>query len=113
IRRTEQAVTDERRFEFRDSETVVLTWSEISANGGAVPFYAISTDGETVQKIEQASQQIDLKFAKFDPLSGVPATPFELTERGNSGGTFIVQFATQPIEEYRKAIRDLGGTIYK
>lgn len=47
----------------------------------------------------------------FDPLEGVPEVPAPLRADG-SVHLFIVQFDAHSREDYRQAIRDLGGTVY-
>ena len=47
----------------------------------------------------------------FDPLEGVPEIPAPLRADA-SVHLFIVQFDAHSREDYRQAIRDLGGTVY-
>lgn len=57
-----------------------------------------------------AASDIMLRPA-FDPLEGVPEVPSPLRADA-SVHLFIVQFDAHSREDYRQAIRDLGGTVY-
>ncbi|MCY7375500.1 MAG: FG-GAP-like repeat-containing protein, partial [Pyrinomonadaceae bacterium] len=112
--RTTREVSDARAINLPESKTKVLTWNETAESGNKVPFYAISLDGKTVAKIQETSFDLKLRFAKFDPLVEVPATPDALTAKTaiDADGVYIVQFVTQPLDEYRNQITQLGGKNY-
>lgn len=103
--RTRGAVSAIQETRLANSSTVLITWNE-----GRTPFYAISIDRRGVQRVSQGDGTIDLKYAKFDPLVSVPAVPAELAADATSR-MFIVQFKTQPLEEFRTVIESLGGEI--
>ena len=99
---------------------VVATWrEEMDDNQEQIEFFALSFDaGKTFHHETETTYQIRLKYGCFDPLVAdtQPAVPGHLqvgefadAERG----VFIVQFITQPLQEYRDAIEDSGGTIHK
>jgi Carboxypeptidase regulatory-like domain/Subtilase family len=113
--RTSRTVSDTRAISFADSKTQVFTWQEDNQRDSRTSHYAISLDGTTVSTVQEASTEMLLRYAAFDPLVQVPKTPQKLGgggERQTERGVYIVQFVTQPLEEYRKAIRDLGGKIF-
>ena len=113
--RTSRTISETRAMTFADSKTQVFTWQEDNESGSRTSYYAISLDGKTVSTVQQASNEMLLRYAAFDPLVQVPQTPARLSaraERQTERGVYIVQFVTQPLEEYRKAIRDLGGKTF-
>lgn len=93
-----------------------VTWNEMSPDGSAAPFYAISLDGRNIDRIAPASYELELRYASFDPLAKLPFIPAELYRSSAAGdnakNAYIVQFVTQPVEEYREAIRQLGGELH-
>jgi hypothetical protein len=97
-----------------ESNTKVFTWQEEGESGSKSPFYAISLDGKTIEKTQETSYEMLLRYAKFDPLIEVPATTAALTAKniGDAEGAYIVQFVTQPLKEYSDAIQALGGETY-
>ena len=109
--RTTREVSGARAIDLPDSRTKVFIWNEADENGGRIPFYAVSLDGKTIAKTQETSFEMKLRYAKFDPLVGVPATPENLTAKSveTENGVYIVQFVTQPLDEYRARINSLGG----
>jgi hypothetical protein len=95
------------------SPVVVELWEGRDASGAVSPYYAISLDGRTFSKPRPTSYQIKLRHGDFDPLAAAPAPPIEPGfEAGEDTNLYLVQFVTQPLEDYRRVVRDLGGTIY-
>lgn len=108
---TQRTVSDRRTLAFPESRTKVVTWTETGAGSADDALYGISLDGTSVATVEKASYELKLKFAHFDPRERVPQTPAPL--RADDGNRlWIVQFITQPLEEYRSAVVRLGGTIH-
>lgn len=94
----------------------VLLWSERDSHGSMVEMSAISLDGRSVAGVSEAPYLVKLRFAEFDPLFTVPSVPEELQARDagyDRQGTFIVQFVTKPLQEFRDLIRSNGGRILK
>ena len=58
----------------------------------------------------QPSYELGLRYAHFDPLEWVP-TVEPLLAANVGTNLFIVQFVTQPFEEFQDAIMALGGTV--
>ncbi|MCY7348291.1 MAG: FG-GAP-like repeat-containing protein [Pyrinomonadaceae bacterium] len=112
--RTTRAISDARLIVLPNSDTRIITWQEENESGGKLPFYAVSLNGQTIEKVQETSYEMLLRYAKFDPLAGVPSTPDALTakNRTDAEGVYIVQFVTQPLDEYRRQITTLGGDIY-
>jgi hypothetical protein len=112
--RTARKTTDARAIDLAGSNTKVFVWNETTENGGKIPFYAVSLDGKTAVKVQDTSFEMILRYGKFDPLVSIPATPDALTAKtaADSGGVYIVQFVSQPLDEYRNQIESLGGKIY-
>lgn len=109
--RTVDAVTGARVIDVPNSTVKLVVWSEVAASGETTPFYAISLDGRSVVAVKPTSYFLKLRHGDFDPAVRVPPVETELAA-DETTRLFIVQFATQPLEEFRTAIEDLGGTVY-
>lgn len=99
--------------ELRGSKTRVFTWTESSHLGTANNFSAISLDGESLTKIASTDYQIKLRSKAFDPLletSNRVADAYPGS--GSDRAAYIVQFVSQPLEEFRREIRSLGAEIF-
>lgn len=103
--RTRDRVSALREIAVPGSRTTLFTWNE-----GANPFYAISIDGKGMQRVTEGNVSIDLKYAKFDPLVATPMVPTDM-QANQANRMFIVQFETQPLDEFRNAIVALGGEV--
>ncbi len=86
--------------------------------------YAIDGGSGEWRIVEDVSYQLRLRYASFDPLQGVPVVPalFQVNLNPLPGDdvtnqlveqVYIVQFTTQPLEEYRAALRTIGAEFYK
>ncbi len=111
--RSPQRIENARLIEFPNSRARVALWDEVQPDGRALPFNAISLDGQNVARVEQTSYDILLRYANFDPVIGRPSLPENLKSTTPSADSvYIVQFVTQPLDEFRKAVEAQGGTIY-
>jgi len=95
-----------------DSETRIRLWDETSADGTLVPHFAISLDGSRIAIARKASYTLSLRHGSYDPLDPEARTTPETLAAEAGSKIHIVQFITPPVEEYRQAIREAGGTIY-
>ena len=77
--------------------------------------YSIKTSDGNWHRVDNAPFTVNLTYGQFDPLNGTPAIPEHLQVEESFGGedVYIVQFATQPVDEYRRDITLLGGEIHK
>lgn len=89
----------------RLGNTTVATWRE-----GAKDMYAVSIDGQTAAAVRESSGVLRLKYAEFDPLKHQPTVPVDLQQPTGSR-SLIVQFETQPLDEYRAALEGLGARV--
>lgn len=107
IYRTANKIGDLAAITFPGSATEVVTWAD-----GEDRFYAISLDGANIARTTQADYRVMLRHAEFDPLAGVPDIPSNLASREIARvRTYIVQFVTQPLDEYRTQITEAGAKI--
>ena len=107
----QRIIVNQRSLAVADSQTVLRTWQEVDEFGELVDCYAISKDGgQTWSRNRETSYTLTLRYARFDPLRGVPAVHPAL-QAGESNHLHLVQFITQPLDEFRQAIADLGGEI--
>lgn len=86
-------------------------WEERGSDGQFAPWYAIFLDGRHAAVVTATSYALHLRRATFDPLEGEPS--FAGSPFGWDGGTYIVQFATQPLAEYQEALRAAGATLHR
>ncbi|HSK72964.1 MAG TPA: FG-GAP-like repeat-containing protein [Pyrinomonadaceae bacterium] len=104
---------DVKTIDLSESNARVILWNEESA-GRKIPFYAVSLDGNEVSASKETSYELKLRYRKFDPLVDLPDTPasLEAEKQVKGNAPYIVQFVTQPLDEYRNAISKLGGKTY-
>ncbi len=108
---TSAQVSGLRTLNLPNSDAMVSVWNETDAKGTS-PYYAVSVDGKTPGRVVRAEYNIKLRYSEFDPVESVPASPVKFqSRRGNGGskGTYIVQFFSHVRDEYRQAIRSVGG----
>src|SRR5688572_29578702 len=106
-----QATTGELRIvDVPGSPVRLALWQVTSKDGQVTPHYAISLDGRSYVVSTATDYSILLRRATFDPLVATPNLDKSMLPAGES--IYIVQFVTQPLEEFRAALTQLGGTIY-
>lgn len=112
---TENEVIEQKIIAFPNSPTEVIVWKELDSHGVELPYYAISLDGKSISKIQKTSYDIQLKYAQFEPLKGLPeiSEMFKSKNANDKTAVYIVQFETQPLNEYREEIRRLGGKDFQ
>lgn len=106
---TTDRVLDLRLVEIPDSPGIAATWKELRTDGTVGHRYAVSLDGRTFSRVRETDYQLKLRYAAFDPLVGAPGVTPEL-RAAEASALYIVQFVTQPLEAYRRALRDRGAT---
>ena len=107
----QREMTNEQSIVVPNSAIVLKLWDETLETGESVRFYSISLDGGTTTvRTVQPSYEIGLRYAFFDPLLGEPLVHPLLTA-GENAQLFIVQFFTQPLQEFKDAITALGGVV--
>jgi len=102
---------NERFIPVPDSAILLRLWDQKSNTGESVPFYSISLDGgKTFVRTVQPSYEIGLRYASFDPANGEPFIAPILKAKEDTH-LFIVQFFTQPLQEFQDAITAYGGSV--
>ncbi|MEO7539051.1 MAG: S8 family serine peptidase [Pyrinomonadaceae bacterium] len=107
VYRTSGMISEPRVLSLADSTTSIVTWD---VDGKA--FYAVSLDGRGISRVTEADHRVMLRYSEFDPLVSIPVLPSSLASRnGQAGGerTYIVQFITQPIDEYHRGLSEAGA----
>ncbi len=95
------------------SATTIVLWDQRGAEGAVVPWYAVSLDGRTIVAAKPTEYKVRLRYGAFDPLKdAAPPVPAPLAAPAGST-LFLVQFVAPPLEEFRAAIRALGGEIVR
>ncbi len=108
VHETQSRVEDLALRSVPGSPALAATWTEVADNQ-STPYYALSLDGVTFHVAQPTNYEIELRYARFDPLREVPAIPAFLDSERSGGRLFIVQYWTQGLEEYRAALRALGA----
>jgi len=88
----------------------VATWNE-SANGESTSFYAISLDGESMATVRETTYELKLRHGEFDPKHQASMLRAGLTADDQTT-LYIVQFVSQPLQQYRDVIAALGGSVH-
>jgi len=105
--------TNERFITVPNSTVLVKLWDQKLNTGAIVPFYSISLDGgKTFVRTVQPSYEIGLRYACFDPMIREPFI-VPILAANDDTHLFIVQFVTQPLEEFNDAITACGGAVRK
>ncbi len=113
LRSRRSLTNDFRELEFRGSKTRIFTWADSSQFGTTNYFFAISQDGETISKIAKIDYRIKLRSAAFDPLLEIPNKFSRMyPDSSSERAAYIVQFVTQPMEEFRSELRSLDTEIF-
>ena len=109
---TGKPVIGDRLIEVAGTAVRVALWTEVAPDGRSEPFYAISLDGHEMATVRRTSYALELRHGGFDPLVQVPVVEPTLAA-SETTNLYLVQFVTQPLEEYRAAVTNLGGTVHK
>jgi hypothetical protein len=98
-----------RTIEVPGTSTVLATWDARSGSA-LVPRYAISLDGQYLARVAEPDYELGLRYARFDPLSTVPAVDPGLAVR-DGNDLHLVQFVTQPLPVFERQIAERGGIV--
>ena len=94
-----------------DSTILLRVWDQQLESGEMASFYSISLDGgKSIVRTVRASYELGLRYAHFDPLEEVPVVEPMLSS-GADTRLWIVQFFTQPLEEFKESLIGLGGAV--
>ncbi|MFG0285972.1 MAG: S8 family serine peptidase [Phycisphaerales bacterium JB039] len=104
---TDVSIVDQRVV--RVGEGLAITWTEVG-NGAAQRYFAVSLDGQTIARVAPTDYTVRLRYANFDPMRFVPGID-ERVMAPAGHDAYIVQFITQPLEQYSRDIEALGGTV--
>jgi hypothetical protein len=93
-----------------ENSTISIKFGTEKLPGGEITsFYEIYRDGILLRK-KPAIYELGLRYSQFDPLIDIPIVDPLLTS-GEDTHLFIVQFFTQPLEEFQRDITRLGGAV--
>ena len=109
---TEAEVTDAGLIAVPDSTVLLVLWNEHVPPADPVPHNAISLDGEgeSVALVQDASYELKVRYAEFDPLEGTPGVHAALSADA-SNRLYLVQSAGQPLDDFREGVAALGGKV--
>jgi serine protease AprX len=111
IHQAQGRISSPRLFTFHDSSALMIAWEE-HTRAGAASFFAYSRDGRAINQINSTENMVRLRFATFDPIAGEPLIP-EAVAAGAENELFLVQFVGTPLEEMRREVARLGGTVQR
>ena len=104
-------VSDLRLLRLDASSTRIALWQETLPGGDHRSYYAISLDGgASFAAVRETDYVIQLRRDSFDPLVRTP--DFGNSQLAPATNLWLVQFQTQPLEEYRSALIAAGATIH-
>ena len=106
--RTGSSVQDERLIRLPGTGTRIALWSEVQDGGPATPYYSVGPAGGTMAEGTRTSYVLKMLHGDFDPAGGAPEVEASLSS-GAAARLYIVQFVTQPLNEFRDTIEGLGG----
>ena len=101
-----------RTIEVPGKSAAAKVWTQPGPNGESVSYYSLSLDGVEYSAAKATSYDLRLRFQRFDPLATQARVPGFLKADAEDRIS-IVQYWTQGIEDYRAAIRELGGEIHR
>ena len=101
---------DVRAFSVEGTTLCARVWQEADAVGGRTSWWSAAPDGVNFSPPRLATYELLLRYARFDPLVGQPAVPGLLAASSDTH-VYLVQYYTQPFDEYRAALRELGCRV--
>jgi len=111
VRQTRARVENAALRSVPGSPALAATWNE-SDGTQSVPWYALSLDGRSFHEARATSYELELRYARFDPLWQAPAVSPAFDGERAGARLFVVQYWTQGLEDYRAALRALGATVH-
>ncbi|MBU1652750.1 hypothetical protein KKA00_11050, partial [bacterium] len=90
---------NQRTIPVEGTSIVLNLWEESLPDGEMAVFYSIA-EGSRSLRTAQASYELGLLYAHFDPLAELPAVHSALTA-DETNELYIVQFHTQPLEAFQ------------
>src|ERR1043165_6743726 len=109
IRTTQASIVNPRLIPLTRSKKVIALWDEVSA-AGTQHYYALSLNGQTFDQVLPTTYNVRLAYATFDPKVAHPAIPAAL-KANDASRVYLVQFVIPPIDEFRRDIAAMGGTV--
>jgi len=107
----ENIFSNEKDIAVQNSNIILKIW-EKNIDGKSLPYYSISLDGgKSIVRTVQADYELGLRYAQFDPIESIPDVDSSLSADIDTN-LYIVQFYTQPLEEFKEAILDVGGLVH-
>ena len=108
LHRTGSAVRNARLLRLAGGAARLLLWEEGGEEAdSAQPHYRISLDGRAFSRDREATYELRLRRASFDPLRSVP--DFEGSKLPAGDSLWLVQYWTPPLEVFGAAVEALGG----
>ncbi len=99
-----------REFQVPGSAMRVQLWEQ-AEYGTPTPYWSVAFDGVSFSAPRSTTYEIPLQYATFDPAAGEPAVP-GLLAAGADTHLYLVQYCTQPFEQYRAVLGNLGVAVH-
>src|SRR5262245_48269860 len=117
VAESKQEIRDAKVATVGKSDVQIATWNAVSPAADAPPvaYYAVRMGDRGWSRPKSTTYRIQLHSRTFNPADAREAAvdgdlPAALRV-APANRLYFVQFKTQPLEEYRKGIRDLGGEV--
>jgi len=110
VRSSANTIINQKLIAVPKSSKIIATWDEVLPGGALEHYYGLSLDGRTFAQVQPTTYDIRLTYASFDPKGGEPLIPAEL-RAGEDCRVYLVQFVLPPIDEFRRDLTALGGTV--
>ena len=112
IHETTSAIVNARALAIPNSAGRAVLWTERGPDGVTQHYYALSRDGRTFSRAFPTTNQIQLRYACFDPLAdGAPPVP-PLLQADAANTIYLVQFHTQALAAFQQGLTEAGATIH-
>ena len=99
-----------REIQVPGSAMLVQLWDQAN-DQGTQAYWSVAFDGRHYSEPRATSYQILFEYANFDPATDSPAVPALLAADADTH-VYVVQYYTQPFEQYRAQISALGGLVH-
>ncbi|MBV6459544.1 MAG: hypothetical protein HONBIEJF_02692 [Fimbriimonadaceae bacterium] len=107
--RTEARV--DRLRTIRIGSSMVFLWEETDRSGINKPRYAVSLDGQTIDRVATSQERLSLRYGEIEPLTPPRNLPTGW-KAAPSNEMYIVQFHGQPLDAFTEAVAQAGGTVF-
>jgi serine protease AprX len=111
IHSTAGTISRPRLIQVAGSSKILALWEERGDAGRTTQYYALSLDGRRFAQVQPTTYDIRLVYGTFDPRSGGEPVVSQELKASKANRVYLVQFVAPPIDEFRRDIAAMGGTV--